>query len=83
MKKIFIILFVVLMGSSLLFSQNFGSPLPEDDMNSVAGGLGYTWIDGQPFTTFTIAPDLSFGKIGVGLNIQLLMGTNNSFKLRK
>ncbi|MCK5075480.1 MAG: hypothetical protein KAR38_03840, partial [Calditrichia bacterium] len=83
MKKIFLVLFIMLMGSSLLFSQNFGNPLPEDDMNSVAGGLGYTWIDGQPYTTFTIAPDLSFGKIGVGLNIQLLMGTNNDFKLRK
>ena len=59
MKKILIILFALFAGTTLILAQNFGNPLPEDDMNQIEGGLGFTWIDGQPYTTFTIAPDLS------------------------
>ncbi|MCK5077792.1 MAG: hypothetical protein KAR38_15525 [Calditrichia bacterium] len=83
MRRIFLILIIIMISSTMIFSQNFGNPLPEEDQSSLAGGLGFTWIDGQPYTTFTITPDLSFGKIGVGLNIQLLMDNNNSFEFRK
>lgn len=43
-----------------------------DDENQLDGGLGMTWIDGEAYYTIGLAPDLTFGKLGFGLNIQLL-----------
>jgi hypothetical protein len=40
------------------------------------GGLGMTWIDNQAYYSISFQPDLSFGKIGVGLNLNLLYNTN-------
>nr|HQU70923.1 hypothetical protein [Calditrichia bacterium] len=51
--------------------------------NVFLGGLGMTWVDGQPYTTFTLAPDFAFGKIGVGVYLQLLLDNNNNWKLRE
>ncbi|MGQ9561131.1 MAG: hypothetical protein ACUVWA_11505 [Candidatus Oleimicrobiaceae bacterium] len=36
------------------------------------GGLGFASIDGDNYLSFNIRPELSFGKVGVGLNINLL-----------
>jgi hypothetical protein len=78
MKKLLV---AILISVQCLFAQGFGTiPMPEQ--NQVSGGIGITWLNDQPYTTFTLAPDLSFGKIGVGLYLQLLMDNQNSFKLR-
>lgn len=79
MKKFIVVILLIV--NHLAFAQGFGSiPMPED--RQISGGLGITWIDDQPYTTFTLAPDVSLGKIGFGLNIQLLMDQSNNFKLR-
>lgn len=53
------------------------------DNNSFEGGFGMTWIDGESYTTFTLAPDFAFGKFGLGLNIELLFNNSDGFKFRK
>ena len=39
------------------------------------GGLGMAWIDNQPYFSVSFMPDISIGKIGIGLNINLLVNT--------
>ncbi|MCD4693500.1 MAG: hypothetical protein K8R79_11340 [Calditrichales bacterium] len=67
---------------SLLSAQNL-EDFAEEPSNTFNGGLGVTWIDGVSYTTFTISPELAFGKFGVGLNIELLFDNANDFKFRK
>lgn len=50
--------------------------------NYFSGGLGMTWIDGRPFTTFSINPEFTFGNFGLGLRLELLFDNNNNFKFR-
>ena len=35
------------------------------------GGIGMSWIDGQPNYTFRFRPEVSFGKFGAGLDLNL------------
>lgn len=41
------------------------------------GGVGYSSIEGEDYISVNFRPELSFGKIGVGLNINLLYSTSN------
>ncbi|MCR4437492.1 MAG: hypothetical protein QHJ34_00410 [bacterium] len=41
------------------------------------GGLGFASIDGDNYLAFNVRPELSFGKIGVGLNLNLLYSLEN------
>jgi hypothetical protein len=50
------------------------------DGGSLPIGLGATFIDGETFYLFNISPELSFGKIGLGLDLNLRM--SQSGKLR-
>ena len=79
--KLLAVLFILVLSVGSLWAQDLQSFFDEEN-NSVNGGLGMTWIDGNPFTTFTIAPEFSFGKFGVGLFIQLLFDNANGFKFR-
>lgn len=81
--KFAVIIMLVLFILSSSFSQGFKNPFQEPEQNSVMGGVGVTFIDGDPYTTLTLAPDFAFGKFGIGIYLQLLMDNNNSFKLRK
>ncbi|MCB0279835.1 MAG: hypothetical protein KDD94_10050, partial [Calditrichaeota bacterium] len=78
MKKNLLLIFL----SISLFSQDI-SGIGQQDQNYLQGGLGYSWINGEPYLTFTLSPELSFGKIGVGLNIELMFSQNNDLKFRK
>ncbi|MBN2426513.1 MAG: hypothetical protein JXR46_05535 [Calditrichaceae bacterium] len=82
MKKALVLLFVFCWIFST-HAQSFNTIFPEQQQNQFDGGLGMTWIDGQPYTTFTLAPEFAFGKLGVGLFIQLHFSNNDNFKLRK
>lgn len=57
------------------------NPYPMDGKGNVAGGFGMSWINGQPFYSFQIRPELSLGNFGVGLDLQLDFDSNG--KLRK
>jgi hypothetical protein len=57
------------------------NPYPLDGKGNVAGGFGMSWINGQPFYSFQVRPELSLGNFGVGLDLQLDFDSNG--KLRK
>ena len=81
MKLFKIVLFTGILYSALA-AQGL-DPFGDENSNYMNGGLGVTWIDGTAFTTFTIAPELAFGKFGVGLNIELMFNNEDGFKFRK
>jgi len=56
------------------------SPLMAQQQQEITGGLGLTFIDGQPYYLFNLMPDLSFGKIGVGLDINIRIGRNGKIR---
>ena len=47
---------------------------------SIMGGFGLTFVDGEPYYLFNLAPDLAFGKVGVGLNINIRVGKNGKIR---
>jgi hypothetical protein len=51
-----------------------------DSGSSFTGGLGLTLIDGEPYFVLQLTPELRFFKLGVGLDVTLLM---NNDGLRK
>ncbi len=77
MKKIssliFSLILVSLIASPILAQQSnaFGNS------GSFTGALGMTVIDDDTYFTINLTPDISFGKFGVGLNINLLYNTKN------
>jgi hypothetical protein len=56
------------------------SPLMAQQQQEITAGFGLTFIDGQPYYLFNLMPDLSFGKIGVGLDINIRMGKNGKIR---
>ena len=71
-------LFVIVILVSLISTPSYGQLLnPEEDGGSFMGGLGLTVIDDQSYVTINLRPDLSIGKFGLGLNINLLYNTQN------
>ncbi len=82
MRKLMVCFFVLCFFVISANAQGFRNPFQEPEQNTILGGVGMTWIDEQPYTTITVAPDFSFGKFGVGLYLQFLMDNNNNFKFR-
>ena len=79
MKKIVLTLSIL----CFFFSNNFSqfNQFPNPNKGDLTGGLGMTWIDGQPFYAFRFRPEISFAKIGVGLDLNLEFSSQG--KLRK
>lgn len=67
---------------SLGLSQTQPGPgsLMAKQQQEITGGFGLTFIDGQPYYLFNLMPDLSFGKIGVGLDINIRVGKNGKIR---
>ncbi|MFH1196012.1 MAG: hypothetical protein V1720_09880 [bacterium] len=74
-RKIFL---VIIFCSSSLFAQ-FNSL--KDNQAMLAGGAGLTWINGQPFYTVHLFPEVAFSNYGIGLDLSLEFGADG--KLRK
>lgn len=49
---------------------------------AMKGGVGMTWIDGEAYYLINIAPELAFGKFGVGLDLNLHISSKDQ-KIRK
>ncbi|MCX8011468.1 MAG: hypothetical protein N3A61_09970, partial [Ignavibacteria bacterium] len=62
---------------SLVFAQY--SPF-EREMNQFGGGLGLTWFNGEPYYLFTLNPDISIGKFGIGLDVNLRIDKEGSIR---
>ena len=66
MKKLSILLIFIF----AIYAQDISS-IGQKDKNEINSGLGLAWIDGEPYYSFSISPDLSFGNFGVGVNLEL------------
>ncbi|MGE5680817.1 MAG: hypothetical protein ACM34K_08045 [Bacillota bacterium] len=78
MKKILTVILYL-----MFYSINNGQFLyyPETNQGNISGGFGRTWINGAPFNAFHFRPEVSFSKIGVGLDLNLEFDANG--KLNK
>ncbi len=83
MKQICLVFMVIVFWFGSIFAQGFQDPYRYPEESSIVGGIGMTWIDNRPYTTFTVAPEISLGKFGMGLYLQFLMDNQNKFTLRK
>lgn len=61
-------LLVLLFASSTMFAQ-FMPPNPQSGY--AGGGLGMSWIDGNPHYSFRFNPEISFANFGLGLDLLL------------
>jgi len=64
MKKLLFLLIAL----SFVFAQ---APKGKMQESILSGGTGMVWIDGKPYYQVTINPELSFSKIGIGLDLRL------------
>ncbi|MCX8056058.1 MAG: hypothetical protein N3F03_00425 [Ignavibacteria bacterium] len=48
--------------------------------NQFTGGLGLSWINGEPYYLFNLSPDLSFGKFGIGLDVNFRIDRNGNLR---
>ncbi len=82
MKRIFSVWAFVILTSISAFAQ--GSPLAaaagQKDGGSVPMGFGATVIDGEAFYLISIAPEVSFGNLGVGLDLNLRIGKDGKIR---
>ncbi|MGE5399921.1 MAG: hypothetical protein ACM3S2_05940 [Ignavibacteriales bacterium] len=77
MKKIIIAIFFM----SFVSIVNAQFPrYPEPNQGDIAGGLGLTWIDGQPFYSVHFRPEVAFANWGLGVDLRL--DFNSEGKLR-
>jgi hypothetical protein len=77
MKKILLMLFIF-----ISFQQSFsqwGNQL-NPYQGAVAGGVGLTWIDGQPFYAIRFRPEIAFANFGVGLDLNLEFDANGNLR---
>lgn len=74
MKKF--VLFLLLL-SSTSFAQFFP---PNPNEGYMGGGLGMSWIDGNPNYTFRFNPEVSFANIGIGLDLLLEFDANGKIR---
>jgi len=50
------------------------------NQQTVTGGIGMTIIDGKPYYLLHLTPELSFGKIGVGLDVNVRIGEDGKVR---
>jgi hypothetical protein len=50
------------------------------NQQTITGGVGMTIIDGKPYYLFHLTPELSFGKIGIGLAINVRVGEDGNVR---
>lgn len=67
---------------AMLAAQDMSQIGAGEDKNVFEGGLGVASIDGKTYTTFTLSPEFSFGKFGVGLNLELMFDNEGGFEFR-
>ncbi len=76
MKKIFtvVILFSLILTTKAQFDHL------RQDQGMLAGGLGLTWIDGQPFYALHFMPEIAFANIGIGLDLNLEFSSSGELR---
>jgi hypothetical protein len=77
--KIFSLTVLLLLITRPSFAQFEG--YPREGEGNFTGGFGINWIDGDPYYSVTIRPEISLANFGVGLDLKL--DFNESGQLRK
>ncbi|MBI9073499.1 MAG: hypothetical protein JEY94_17990 [Melioribacteraceae bacterium] len=75
MKKILLILFIV--AAFPLSAQYYQI---QQDEGLIGGGLGVTWIDGQPHYAMRFFPEFAFNNFGIGLDLKLEYDSNGKIR---
>ena len=78
----FVVAALALFSSTALAQKSLPPTAGKSDPSSLTGGLGLTWIDGQAYYLISFAPELAFGKFGVGLDLNLHISSTDH-KIRK
>lgn len=78
------LIIALLIGVTFLSAQKAPSKAAAASSTSgvMTGGMGMTWIDGEAYYLVNIAPELAFGKFGVGLDLNLHISSKDQ-KIRK
>jgi hypothetical protein len=85
MKELRIIISVILAAAfcmTIVNAQNEASTviMPNQTSGSMPVGFGATFIDGETFYLINIAPEVSFGDLGVGLDLNLRFSTSGKLR---
>jgi len=70
--------FTLIIASQLLLGQF--NPGLKANQGALEGGFGLTWIDDNPYYTVRLAPDVSFGKIGIGLDLRFEVAPDGNLR---
>jgi hypothetical protein len=81
MKKIGFIVLAFVIGSAAI-AQTKGAAKGGGTEGVAKGGVGMTWIDGEAYYLVSLAPEIAFGKWGVGLDLNLHVSSTDQ-KIRK
>lgn len=73
-----IILLMILLSYEYSYSQYENLFQPKG--SQVAGGIGLSWIDGEPYYAFNFTPDIAVGKFGVGLDVNIRIDKNGNIR---
>ncbi|MBW7888196.1 MAG: hypothetical protein H3C35_07535 [Bacteroidetes bacterium] len=86
MKKILFGVLLLVVFNAFSFAQKAGKAKPDAagsaTSGAMTGGVGLTWIDGEAYYLINLAPEISFGKIGIGLDLNLHISSKDQ-KIRK
>jgi len=78
------IFFLVLLASGPLIAQTVQQQPSKlamlTNQEMVTGGVGMTIIDGKPYYLFRLFPELAFGKIGVGIDLNIRVGEDGKVR---
>lgn len=80
MRKAIILLALILLFTSAYSQrrvQRGTTPPTPQTSGEFAGGLGLSWFDGKPYYLLNISPEIAFGKIGIGFDVNLRIGVND------
>ena len=81
-RRNFLVLVALLAFAPSAFAQKPTVAGAKSDPNTITGGLGLTWINGDAYYLVSLAPELAFGNFGVGLDLNLHISSKDH-KLRK
>lgn len=72
------VVFVVVLFAAALSTSY--SQFPSVAENQIQAGIGPTWIDNMPYYAVRVRPDLSLGKFGLGLDLNLEFDAHGSIR---
>ncbi len=71
MRRLAISVPMLILFGSLAHAQMYVPWAERETGNYFTGGFGVTWIDNQPYYLVNLSPEFSFGKIGIGFDVNL------------